>query len=104
MLERGQKLDDLVVKTDKLSGTSKAFYKEVRLGWGRLGYRVIILPLFIPTGQRRDLLCHTVVLFTIVVIYVHVFFMSVDYLWAWSKDSRSTTYAAVEAKLAERLG
>ena len=29
MLERGQKLDELVDKTDKLSGTSKAFYKEV---------------------------------------------------------------------------
>jgi len=29
MLERGEKLDDLVQKTDKLSGTSKAFYKEV---------------------------------------------------------------------------
>jgi len=31
LLERGEKLDDLVQKTDKLSGTSKAFYKEVRL-------------------------------------------------------------------------
>ncbi len=30
LLERGEKLDDLVQKTDKLSGTSKAFYKEVR--------------------------------------------------------------------------
>ena len=29
LLERGEKLDDLVQKTDKLSGTSKAFYKEV---------------------------------------------------------------------------
>jgi synaptobrevin family protein YKT6 len=32
MLERGQKLDELVDKTDKLSGTSKAFYKEARGG------------------------------------------------------------------------
>ena len=30
LLERGEKLDDLVQKTDKLSGTSKAFYKEVK--------------------------------------------------------------------------
>ena len=29
LLERGEKLDDLVSKTDKLSSTSKAFYKEV---------------------------------------------------------------------------
>lgn len=29
LLERGEKLDDLVQKTDHLSGTSKAFYKEV---------------------------------------------------------------------------
>ena len=29
MLERGEKLDDLVQKTDMLSGSSKAFYKEV---------------------------------------------------------------------------
>ena len=29
MLERGERLDDLVAKTDKLSTTSKAFYKEV---------------------------------------------------------------------------
>ena len=31
LLERGEKLSDLVDKTDKLSGTSKAFYKEVSL-------------------------------------------------------------------------
>ena len=31
LLERGEKLDDLVQKTDKLSGTSKAFYKEVSI-------------------------------------------------------------------------
>ena len=31
LLERGEKLDDLVQKTDMLSGTSKAFYKEVLL-------------------------------------------------------------------------
>lgn len=30
LLARGEKLDDLVLKTDKLSGTSKAFYKEAR--------------------------------------------------------------------------
>ena len=30
VLERGEKLDNLVAKTDKLSATSKAFYKEVR--------------------------------------------------------------------------
>ena len=29
VLRRGEKLDDLVQKTDMLSGTSKAFYKEV---------------------------------------------------------------------------
>ena len=29
LLERGEKLNDLVDKTDKLSGASKAFYKEV---------------------------------------------------------------------------
>ena len=32
MLERGEKLDDLVSKTDKLSSTSKAFYKEAKGG------------------------------------------------------------------------
>ncbi|XP_064382443.1 synaptobrevin homolog YKT6-like isoform X2 [Halichondria panicea] len=32
LLERGEKLDDLVQKTDKLSGTSKAFYKEAKGG------------------------------------------------------------------------
>lgn len=31
LLERGERLDDLVAKTDKLSTTSKAFYKEARL-------------------------------------------------------------------------
>ena len=41
MLERGQKLDDLVQKTDKLSGTSKAFYKEV--------YSVHVAPLLLVT-------------------------------------------------------
>ena len=29
VLQRGEKLDNLVAKTDKLSTTSKAFYKEV---------------------------------------------------------------------------
>ena len=29
VLQRGEKLDNLVAKTDKLSSTSKAFYKEV---------------------------------------------------------------------------
>lgn len=32
LLERGEKLDDLVLKTDKLSGTSKAFYREAKGG------------------------------------------------------------------------
>ncbi|XP_003383349.1 PREDICTED: synaptobrevin homolog YKT6-like [Amphimedon queenslandica] len=32
LLERGEKLDDLVSKTDKLSSTSKAFYKEAKGG------------------------------------------------------------------------
>ena len=35
LLERGEKLSDLVDKTDKLSGTSKAFYKEVGLATSR---------------------------------------------------------------------
>lgn len=30
LLERGEKLDDLVSRTDKLSTTSKAFYNEVQ--------------------------------------------------------------------------
>ncbi|KAL5470883.1 hypothetical protein EMCRGX_G028930 [Ephydatia muelleri] len=30
MMQRGEKLDDLVSKTDMLSGTSKAFYKEAK--------------------------------------------------------------------------
>jgi len=32
LLERGEKLNDLVDKTDKLSGASKAFYKEAKGG------------------------------------------------------------------------
>lgn len=32
LMQRGEKLDDLVSKTDMLSGTSKAFYKEAKGG------------------------------------------------------------------------
>lgn len=73
MLERGQKLDDLVQKTDKLSGTSKAFYKEVLCGVTCVASWISILLSLIPCRPEEG----RVVLFSDLLIIILFAFLPI---------------------------
>lgn len=52
VLQRGEKLDDLVAKSEELSMSSKAFYTTVRSGQGLAGRKELSCARSLSTGLR----------------------------------------------------